>query len=541
MEIIYLIIAQICPEQLFKLVEALDDSNAIFVIHIDSTQLLKLFKAEKRKNIYFVKDRSFTLGGGFKLVQGILSGLRYIYKNFSDTSRVVLLNSQDYPIKSKNFINSYFAANRNKIFIQYFPIQPAKIIFLDISGFTFKKKNKSKIRLYGGSFGMSFSVGTIKIILDFLKTYPSYSTFFKNNESAAGSFFQTLLLNCEELNFTKSIVNKNLILIDRNKQNFGPRILNGQDISLIKKDASLFAGKFDPQLSLDLIMFIDHNILKSDIYLQRENNVVKKSQNIEINKETTILFLTDKWHQGVIENYDKLKRTSTRNRDVYLIYHQTKKKIPRSLKKLAPFVFDNSILNRLGYKAITSTLVPGSNHFPLLKFYLENPRYKYYWYIEDDVRYNGDWEVFFDFFSQASIKSDFLSCIINDNKDQPSWYWWNTIGHPFKRIPQDLKIRSFNPIFRISNRALSFLHEELSKGWCGHHEVLIPTLLKNAGFSVNDLGGIGKYVLPECENKFYIPPSNEEDLDTGTVRFRPFICKEEINERLLYHPVKFKK
>jgi hypothetical protein len=542
MEIIYLILAQAYPDQLLKLVDALQDSSSVFIIHVDKGQMLKIFssffKEKNIKNVYFLKDRYSTETGGFNLVKAILNGLKYIYKRFSDTTnRVVLLKGQDYPIKSKEYIHSYFNADPNNIFIRYFPYQDTNSLNKANNRLPFNKKNKQVIKLYDGSFRMSFPVRTIKIIIDFLKTNPDFLTYFKNIISPEKKFFPTLLLNCE-VN-TNNIINQDLLLVNWDKTNSQARVLNGQDTDLIKEDDSLFATKFDPELSFDILLFIDNNILKLKDNIPPKSNV-KKIPNSQITKENAILFLTDKWHKGILGNYNKLKRASLTDTDVHLIYHNTGKRIPTSLRKLDPFVFDNSILNALGYKPISPTLVPGSNHFPLFKFYLENPYYNYYWNIENDVHYNGQWEDFFDFFSETNVISDFLSSNIYDYKDQPLWFWWNTIGHPFAQIPQDSKVRSFNPIFRISNRALKYLHEKFSEGWCGHHEVLIPTLLKNAGFLINDFGGTGKYVLPECENRFYIAPSNDEDLDSGTMRFRPSICKEEINQKLLYHPVKLK-
>lgn len=52
------------------------------------------------------------------------------------------------------------------------------------------------------------------------------------------------------------------------------------------------------------------------------------------------------------------------------------------------FVFTSDVLNELGYTPIEKgKLVPGSNHFPLLKFFKENQCYDYYWLVEDDVRF----------------------------------------------------------------------------------------------------------------------------------------------------------
>lgn len=541
MEVIYFILAQAFPDQLLKLVEALNDLDCVFVIHLDKKQSVKFFSSffgkDLKKKIHFIKRRCSTEQGGFEVVQATLNGLKYINRRFKSADRVVLLNGKDYPMKSTDYIYSYFEERPDKIFIEYFPISINKLTEGKVIELPSHNKEQQDLKLYGGSFWMSLPISAIGIILYFLKNNRHFSTFFKKVPSPNESFFQTLLMNCGSETVQNNIINQNLLLVKWDEQHLNRSILNGQDIDLLNADDSLFAGEFDPELSFDVITFIDNNILK--LGLDRYNSNVNKVNDTEVTKENVVLFLTDKWNKNVLKNYNQLQEVSRTDREVYLIYHNTKKRIPRVLKKLDPFIFDNSILQGLGYKPITTSLVPGSNHFPLLKFYLENPNYHYYWNIEDDVCYNGEWENFFDFFTNTPIDSDFLSCNVQDYNDQPSWYWWNTIAHPTKQIPQTLKVRSFNPIYRLSNRALKYLHEKLSEGWAGHHEIVIPTLLKNAGFLINDFGGKGKYVIPGCTNKFYIPPLNDEDLDFGTVRFRPFICKEEINKTFLYHPVKF--
>ena len=42
-------------------------------------------------------------------------------------------------------------------------------------------------------------------------------------------------------------------------------------------------------------------------------------------------------------------------------------------------------LATLGYTPIENTLIPGSPHFIPLRFFLDNPHYRHYWFIEYDV------------------------------------------------------------------------------------------------------------------------------------------------------------
>lgn len=187
------------------------------------------------------------------------------------------------------------------------------------------------------------------------------------------------------------------------------------------------------------------------------------------------------------------------------------------------------VLNELGYTPIEKgKLVPGSNHFPLLKFYKENQGYDYYWLVEDDVRFSGEWKEFFDSF--ASCTSDFLSSVIETKAENPNWYWWSCLKTGNEAIAVDRLLRSFNPIYRLSSQALACIDDHLRKDWIGHHEVLLPTLLYNKGFLLEDFGGEGIFGRPENNAKFY---------DDTSMRIAPVLPDDRKN--YLFHPVKEEK
>jgi hypothetical protein len=242
----------------------------------------------------------------------------------------------------------------------------------------------------------------------------------------------------------------------------------------------------------------------------------------------TVLFLSDKSSEWIVENYNQIKKTTSVNYDVIFLYHQKSDLIPETIRSLNYFGFTNNILSELKYQPIENSLVPGSNHFPLLKFYLENPKYDYYWNIEDDVCFQGNWNHLFDAYKNCD--ADFISSNISNYHELPNWYWWFTLNSNKENISIENKIKSFNPIYRISNRALALLHQELQTGWSGHHEVVIPTLLHNNGFKIIDMGGTGSFVPVGYENRFY---TNE------SMSHLPVEMGNEENR--IYHPIKEKK
>ena len=196
----------------------------------------------------------------------------------------------------------------------------------------------------------------------------------------------------------------------------------------------------------------------------------------------------------------------------------------------------------LGYPTFhPNTLVPGSSHFHIMDFFRKN-HYAYYWNIEYDVRFTGDWEKFFKYFNGGD--EDFVSSHIRFYEEEPEWWWWPELkcGAPASTpcgAPVSRKVRSFDPIYRLSHRALELIDAGHKAGWSGHNECLIPTILFNNGMTLRDFGGTGSFVRPEDKERFYLDGSDWRMLD-GTLA-----CKDKLHhgyfkglEGKLFHPVK---
>lgn len=243
-----------------------------------------------------------------------------------------------------------------------------------------------------------------------------------------------------------------------------------------------------------------------------------------------VLYLTNKSNEWTLSAFHALEQSLQGMSDVYFAYHQQGDVLPVSLQNIENlFVFTSDVLNELGYTPIEKgKLVPGSNHFPLLKFFKENQCYDYYWLVEDDVRFSGDWKDFFDSF--ASSTSDFLSSVIETKAENPNRYWWTSLKVGNEVIAEEKLLKSFNPIYRLSSQALVCIDAHLRIGWMGHYEVLLPTLLYNKGFLLEDFGGEGTFVRPENNAKFY---------DDTSMRIAPVLPDDRKN--YLFHPVKEEK
>lgn len=203
--------------------------------------------------------------------------------------------------------------------------------------------------------------------------------------------------------------------------------------------------------------------------------------------------------------------------------------------------FDWESLMSMGYKPIRNSMIPGSNHFITMWFQLNNPGYRFYWSMEYDVVYTGKWS---EFFKQAyTLGGDFQACHIRNFHENPNWFWWDAMHIPdsldVRLTDKENRVRSFNPIYRISDEALYCLHKYFKSGLSGHHELVIPSILKINGFELVDFGGTGSYVRRGYEEKFYISQNRNGTL--GSMSHLPFK-----NESLaitipnkLVHPIKY--
>ena len=261
-------------------------------------------------------------------------------------------------------------------------------------------------------------------------------------------------------------------------------------------------------------------------------------------KKQAVLLSSHVFNDFIMSGYEKLREAIIEDMDLFLLIEMNENdfNIPVSINK---FTFSLESLNGLNYIPIAETILPGSNHFPLFLFYREHPCYAYYWNIEYDVYCNGDWSALFDAF--MPVDSDFLTSHIERYQQTTEWMWWDTLQLQTMDIPKAQYVKSFNPIYRISNKAMAFLDKVLSEGNFGHHEVLIPTVLNHAGYKINDWGGMGEFVLPGKENTVYTTNSNVSNYYYlgSSMRYRPLFYLEEleskIKDNLLYHPVKQRK
>ena len=153
-------------------------------------------------------------------------------------------------------------------------------------------------------------------------------------------------------------------------------------------------------------------------------------------------------------------------------------------------------------------------HHRMMIFYLKNPNFKYYWFFDDDVTFNGDLKGFLchyddvnaDFMAiQIFKKENYIEFPFVSQVNQRMGSGGNWLG--FAPGPGDnyrsaeKHMGSFFPIVRFSNRAMELLVKENEEGYFGYSEGFVPTTIASAGLSVVSM-------LDEQDNYFH--PSNNQ-------------------------------
>jgi hypothetical protein len=248
-----------------------------------------------------------------------------------------------------------------------------------------------------------------------------------------------------------------------------------------------------------------------------------------------ILLLTHSTEQKHHVEFERINTSLGHHCDVFMLFHAGGDKLPTFSGAIYPFT--NESLDKLGYPLFSDSVVPGSTHFPVLEFFHNHPVYDFYWVVEYDVHFKGKWRDFFDHFWKSA--ADFITCHIRSYNEEPRWTWWG-LRHPTLNVPPSERLRSFNPIYRISKPALMHIDRLHKEQWSGHYEELLATMLHRNGFLLQDIGGTGPFVRKGDKNRFYIDSAKDTKgrMKNGTMRFRPPFQKVGWRRNKLYHPVK---
>jgi hypothetical protein len=256
---------------------------------------------------------------------------------------------------------------------------------------------------------------------------------------------------------------------------------------------------------------------------------------------SVLLWNTHVWCRELEEEFEKfLNLDYPGSPEVWLVLDARIPQVDELAKKykLLYIIDEKELFQRLPYPRFEDFGILHHSHFPVLDFFLSHKDYDYYWFIEFDVRYTGEWGSFLRSF--GSYDHDLITSHIRTFGEEPYWQWWDTLHHPTKAIDRKKYLRSLNVIFRISNEALDYIHQEQQDGWQGFNEVSLPTLLHLGGYRIMDFGGDGTFTPPGLQNKTYTSHGLKNGLLNPfcTMCWRPSGDKTGRCRDKLYHSIK---
>ncbi|MDR7210672.1 beta-1,6-N-acetylglucosaminyltransferase [Flavobacterium piscis] len=307
-KIAYLIQAHADPENLQRLINALDDDNDFF-IHIDRKSEINSFYQllKEKKNVFFMEgtDRIKVYWGGFSQVKATLNLIEKCLLqnciNDSDYLKIMLISGADYPIKSNEELRDYLLkfkkvnfirgmnvteANTKKynyclcnyLFFDFFLINKTVTKFvrkiLNILGSAFIKKNNyvvdnngNKIDVFHGSSWWALNLDVIEYIHAYSKKNDNLKNYFRYSLAADEKYFHTIFFNSS---FSTTNISKgsepyipatyafsNLHIIDPSLSKW----FDEKDFNTIKVSDRFFVRKVSTKNSKKLLDLIDDELL----------------------------------------------------------------------------------------------------------------------------------------------------------------------------------------------------------------------------------------------------------------------------------------
>jgi hypothetical protein len=260
---------------------------------------------------------------------------------------------------------------------------------------------------------------------------------------------------------------------------------------------------------------------------------------------TAVVFFTHTLHNSVRDRFEKLRRETSSEYDVYFAYDETGATDADMLRAAEVAgdclrTFSMADIPTEEYPAPWAdpqqqTLVPGNLDLFYRYFREHESDYDRYWFVEYDVAYTGRWSEFFRVFDD--VAADLLGTTLRSYERDPSWYWWGKF-EPAADLPRRDWLCGFFPIVRLSTELLDRLDEAYRAGWSGHAEAVLPTLARSEGLSVVDINGNRQYGERQRRKRFYTNTIGPLDLAPGTFIYRPSRARPGFRSGTLYHPVK---
>lgn len=290
MEKAYIILAHKLPDQLYRLVERLDDNLSVFFIHVDvKADLLKFNRLSDFGDKVQLIKREDIEWAGINIIKAEINGLQAIKDSNRNFDRIILLSGQDYPIKSNDLINDFFKTSPYSIFFEHWPMPNHKIwegggmyrfnkYFLGMGKYQklgakalnflaiifpfLRRKLPYNLLPYAGWMWWTLDMYSLNYILEFIKNHPKYMRYHRHTFAVDEVFIHTILLNSKDERLLGSISNNYLrYLFWPDFAGSHPKLLKKEHLQDIKASDALYARKFDINKEAEILNLIDASCL----------------------------------------------------------------------------------------------------------------------------------------------------------------------------------------------------------------------------------------------------------------------------------------
>lgn len=271
MKIAHLILTHKNPEQLLRLINALDHPSFVFFVHVDRKSDLQQFTSViKKSNVFWVNKRARINWAGYGTIQATLNGFKEILPQ--KYTYINVISGQDFPLKSASNIFDYINNRKGCEFITCESIEDEwkeaairvknyHLVDWNIPGkyglarlltkLLPERKFPFNYKIVGRANWFTLTSAASQYILDFIAENPKFIRYFKLCWGADEFFFATILYNS---GFKNNIEN-NLVYVDWNvpEKNGHPKILCIDDYENLISSPKLFARKFDAQKDSEIL------------------------------------------------------------------------------------------------------------------------------------------------------------------------------------------------------------------------------------------------------------------------------------------------
>lgn len=278
MRLAHLILCHTSPEQVNRLVSALQHMQADIYIHVDKKVPLASFSFLKnRPGVYLIEKRVNVYWGGYSIVEATLNGFRQILGSGKRYSYINLLSGQDYPLKPAAEIHRFFADNPGNLFMNIFPewthtaehenrMKQYYFAGINIRGkYTAERimrmvkprKFPEGFTPVGRSQWFTIPPECAAYLINYIEDNKAIVRLFRYMWAPDELLFHSVLYNSH---YQSAITNDNMRYVDWSAGEASPKVLTMDDAQQLAECGQLFARKFDVYKDIRILDHIDNLI-----------------------------------------------------------------------------------------------------------------------------------------------------------------------------------------------------------------------------------------------------------------------------------------